>query len=178
VNTPGGLSTNQKIFADEYLKDRNGTRAYKAAYSRIKSPEVAAAAASRLLTNVKVKAYLDKYLTQLTKKAGITTERVFREERRLAFSDLRQIFDGETTIPPGDLPDDIARAIAGVKVRTRNYGDGESETTYEYKLWDKGAALRRVESLLGMNAPAEVNVTGLEKVAELMAAGNKRVENG
>ena len=49
------MTEKQKIFADEYLIDLNATRAYKVAYPRVKNDEVAAAAATRLLRNVKVK---------------------------------------------------------------------------------------------------------------------------
>ena len=51
------MTEKQKIFADEYLIDLNATRAYKVAYPRVKNDEVAAAAAARLLRNVKVEKY-------------------------------------------------------------------------------------------------------------------------
>ena len=59
------MTDKQQIFADEYLKDLNGTRAYKIAYPRVKSDAVAATAAVRLLRNVKVKAYIDEQLEKL-----------------------------------------------------------------------------------------------------------------
>ena len=49
------LTEKQKIFCDEYLVDLNATRAYKAAYPKVKKDTVAAASAARLLTNVKSK---------------------------------------------------------------------------------------------------------------------------
>lgn len=58
------MTEKQKKFADEYLIDLNGTRAYKAAYPRIKSDNAAAAAATRLLRNVKVKEYLGMSLEE------------------------------------------------------------------------------------------------------------------
>ena len=54
------MTEKQKIFADEYLIDLNATRAYKVAYPRVKNDEVAAAAATRLLRNVKVAAYISE----------------------------------------------------------------------------------------------------------------------
>jgi hypothetical protein len=41
------VTPKQQIFADEYLKDTNGTRAYKVAYPQVKKDQVAAAAAGR-----------------------------------------------------------------------------------------------------------------------------------
>ncbi|WP_341825316.1 terminase small subunit [Eubacterium callanderi] len=60
-----GMTEKQKRFADEYLIDLNGTRAYKVAYPRVKSDETAKAAASRLLTNVNVKTYIDEQLEKI-----------------------------------------------------------------------------------------------------------------
>ena len=58
------MITNPKhqVFADEWLKDMNGTRAYKVAYPSIKKDTTAKAAASRLLTDVNVKTYIDEQL--------------------------------------------------------------------------------------------------------------------
>lgn len=59
------MTEKQKRFADEYLIDLNGTRAYKVAYPRVKNDETAKAAASRLLTNVNVKTYIDEQLEKM-----------------------------------------------------------------------------------------------------------------
>ena len=56
------MTEKQQIFADEYLKDLNGTRAYKVAYPNVKKDETARANASRLLTNANVKKYIDEQL--------------------------------------------------------------------------------------------------------------------
>ena len=47
------MTEKQKIFADEYLIDLNATRAYRVAYPSVKKDETAAAAAARMLRNVK-----------------------------------------------------------------------------------------------------------------------------
>ena len=59
------LNPNQQIFCDEYLIDRNATRAYRKAYPNVKSDDVAKAAGSRLLANVNVSAYLDDQKEQM-----------------------------------------------------------------------------------------------------------------
>lgn len=60
------MTKKQKIFADEYLIDCNGMRAYKVAYPSVKNDNVAKAAASRLLTDVNVKAYIDEKLAEMS----------------------------------------------------------------------------------------------------------------
>lgn len=59
------LTVKQKRFCDEYVIDLNATRAYKAAYPRVKSDEVAASNASRMLRNAKVGAYVNKVLDSI-----------------------------------------------------------------------------------------------------------------
>lgn len=54
-----------QIFADEWLKDMNGTRAYKAAYPHIKKDTTAKVNASRLLTDANVKSYIDDQLKKM-----------------------------------------------------------------------------------------------------------------
>ena len=59
------MTEKQKIFADEYLVDLNATRAYKVAYPNVKNDAVAAAAAARLLRNVKVKNYIAEQMEKI-----------------------------------------------------------------------------------------------------------------
>ena len=59
------VTEKQKMFADEYLKDLNATRAYKKVYTRIKSDGAARANASKLLTKANIKAYIDEQLEKM-----------------------------------------------------------------------------------------------------------------
>ena len=86
-----GMTEKQKIFADEYIIDLNATRAYKAAYPSVKKDNVASAAASRMLGNVKVKAYIDEQLEKLK------SERVADQQEVLEF--LTSVMRGEVTEP-------------------------------------------------------------------------------
>ena len=59
------MTEKQKRFCDEYLIDCNATRAYKTVYKNVKSDETAKSAASRLLTNVNVKKYIEDRMEEL-----------------------------------------------------------------------------------------------------------------
>ena len=59
------MTPKQQKFCDEYLIDCNARRAYKVVYTSIKNDNVADAAACRLLSNVKVKAYIDEQLEKI-----------------------------------------------------------------------------------------------------------------
>ena len=58
------MTEKQKRFCDEYLIDCNATRAYREAYPSVKNDATAAAAAARLLRNVKVWEYIKKRLEE------------------------------------------------------------------------------------------------------------------
>lgn len=60
------MTPNQRAFADEYIKTRNATRAYMAAYPGCKKENTARALASRLLTNDNVSAYIEKRLNEIS----------------------------------------------------------------------------------------------------------------
>lgn len=62
------MTEKQKIFADEYIIDLNGTRAYKTAYPNVKKDTVAAARGSKLLKVPEIKAYIQKRLDELADK--------------------------------------------------------------------------------------------------------------
>lgn len=59
------MTDKQKIFADEYLIDLNATRAYKAAYPRVKKDNVAATNGGRMLRNAEVKKYIAEQLEKM-----------------------------------------------------------------------------------------------------------------
>jgi phage terminase small subunit len=147
------LSPNQAIFADQYIASRNATQSYLIAYPKCKSEKSAAELGSRLLRNVKVQAYKDCRLEIMREKTLIKPENLLREESKIIFRDIRQLFDGETLISPDQIPDEVASVIDSVEIKSRRVKDGDdwtTEYTYKYKLSDKGAALGRMERHLGM----------------------------
>lgn len=62
------MTEKQKRFADEYIIDLNGTRAYKAAYPSIKTDKAAGVNAARLLGNASVKEYIEQRLAEIRSK--------------------------------------------------------------------------------------------------------------
>lgn len=82
------LTKCRKRFAEEYLIDLNGTRAYKAAYPNVKNDETAAAAAARLLRDVKVREYIDRRMKDRQKRTEITQDMVVKELASIAFSNM------------------------------------------------------------------------------------------
>ena len=110
-----GMTEKEKIFADEYLIDLNATRAYKAAYPSVKKDNVASAAASRMLGNVKVKAYIDEQLEKLK------SERVADQQEVMEY--LTAVMRGKKTEPllvlDGEGKQKVVDVIPPVQARTK-----------------------------------------------------------
>jgi len=80
------VTDKQIIFANEYLIDLNGTRAYKEAYPHVKNDNTAAAAATRLMNNPEVKDYIDKRIKDRLERIEVTQDDVIQELAAIAFA--------------------------------------------------------------------------------------------
>jgi hypothetical protein len=105
-------------------------------------------------------------------KNKLTKERVERELRYLALSNVAALFDrvakGKRVFKLREvhaMPEEMQRCIASIKVRTENLtaGDGEQDTTVEVKLWDKTKALELCARSLGM-LKDKVEITAPEEL--------------
>ena len=67
------MTDNQRRFADEYLLDCNGARAYMAAYPRVKNNVTAGALAARLMAKEDIRSYIVQKLDEISsaKVAGV-----------------------------------------------------------------------------------------------------------
>lgn len=90
------LTKQQKVFADEYLIDLNGTRAYMVAYPRVKKKSTAAVNASNHLRKPNISAYIQAAMDARSKRTEITQDRVLKEYAEIAFFKLKK--DQEVTI--------------------------------------------------------------------------------
>lgn len=109
------MTAKQQIFADEYLKDLNGTRAYKAAYSNVKKDSVAATAAGRLLRNVEVRAYIDEQLEIMHNERTADAQEVLE----YLTSVMRGNETEQTLISLGELGQEITDIEVGAKDRLK-----------------------------------------------------------
>ncbi len=155
----GKLTASQKVFADEWLIDRNGTRAYKVGYPYIKNDESAAACASALLKIPKVEAYVNARLEILSEKAGIDTQWVLERYKLLTEYHLSDFFDDEGNLKPlSEIPKDSLYAVCGFRnmkqVITESRADGSSKDTMTFlqnlKFPNKKDVLDSIGKYLGM----------------------------
>ncbi len=146
------LAPKHQRFVEEYLVDLNATQA------AIRAGYTAATAnrqASRLLSNADIQEAITAGRARLSRKTGITQERVLAEYAKLAFVDPRKLYreDGRP-VPIPELDDDTAAAVAGVEVSEEYEGKGEARQfvgyTRKVKLADKKGALDSIARHLGM----------------------------
>jgi phage terminase small subunit len=146
------LNDNQRRFIAHYraTTPRNATRAYAAVYTL--RGEAARVAASRLLTNVNVRAAIDEADAEELRDLGITPARVLREIARLGFADVRQLYDETGALKaPHALDDDLAAAVSSVEVVSYVNQDAQEPLltrTHKIRLWPKAEHLKLLAQYL------------------------------
>jgi len=128
--TKAGLSEKNKQFCREYVIDLNGTQAaIRAGYSE----KTAGSQANRLLKNAEIKKYIAELQQKRVDKLEISADRVLKEAARLAYFDIRKLYDDKNRLLNiRDLDDDTAAALAAVDVDELFEGRGEDRELIGY----------------------------------------------
>lgn len=164
------LTEKKRIFVDEFLVDLNATRAYKAAYPKVKNDDVAAAAASRLKKKPEVAAYIEKRMNDRQKRTEITQDWVLEELRSIAAvngSDFARVvvkdgYPDVELVPTDELSEEKRTAISAIK--QGKYG-------ISIESYDKVKALELLGRHLGMwNDKLDINSPTLDDSIKEMEA--------
>ena len=140
------LTAQQENFKNNILSGMDAKAAYIAAGYKARGA-TAEVNASRLLRNAKVKAAIEKVQKRAADKAEITQQRILEEEGQLAFLNPQGLVNEKgKLLDLHELPEDVARAIAGLEVVRKNDGS----LKYKYRFTDKGKSLERLSRHLGM----------------------------
>lgn len=161
------LTAKHQLFADEYLIDLNGTQAaIRAGYSS----KTAAEQASRLLNNVKIRAYIDARMAEHSARTGVNQERIIRELARIAFLDPTQLVNMDSAEILDEASADDRSAIASVKVKTMS---GETDMVErEVRFADKIKALELLGKRYGMWIDRQQHdVTGMVQIVDDIPKG-------
>lgn len=128
------ISEQQMLFVQEYVKDRNGTRAALAA-GLSDSYQAARKAACVLLTNGNIRAWVKSLLRRQAKALKFAPSKVTRNWMLAATADLTYFEvgpDGKLTTAPG-VPREYLRAVRKVR-QTRTERLGQDNTlVIEYR---------------------------------------------
>ncbi len=169
-----------EIFAREYVKDLNGTRAAIAAGYAKKSARISA---SRLLTNANISALIASLAKKHADKLDLSTEKVLSELSGVGFSNMLDYVkiteEGGAYVDLSNLTREQSSAIQEVTVDEYMEGKGKHARKVKrtkLKLVDKIRSL----DLLGRHLKLfteRIEVGGIEGLAEAMAAARKRVSD-
>lgn len=155
------LTPRQRRFCEEYIIDLNASAAARrAGYSA----ETAQEQSSRLLSNVMLRAEIERLQTQRAERTEVTADEVVLELRRLAFANMLDYItiqdDGSYVINFSMLNRAKAAAVREVTVETYTEGrgdDAQAVKRVKFALADKKAALELLGKHLGM-FPNQLNL--------------------
>lgn len=155
------LNPKQVRFVEEYLIDLNASAAaLRAGY---KHPDIG----RRLVTKSHVSEAIAEAQEERSKRTRIKADNVLVELARLAFSDVRKLFDEQgDLVPMRELDDDTAASIAGIEVtEIVSGGQGFLTRVKKVRRWDKPKALELLGKHLKMwTDKKEHSVPELEEI--------------
>jgi len=149
------LTLKQENFCLAYIETGNASEAYRRAFNteRMK-PETITKRASELLSEGAIKGRLESYKKPVIEKMELTLEKVITENMRLAFFDIRTMFNENGTLKPvSEWSDAIGASVKSIEVNELFEGSGQDRIrigeTKKISFWDKGAAIDRLMKHLG-----------------------------
>lgn len=147
------MTEKQQKFADEYIIDCNATRAYKAAYPNVKKDNVAAAAGARLLRIVKVAAYIEENLAEISSQKT---------------ANAQEVMEYLTSVMRGESESSV--------VVVEGYGEGCSEAKIIEKPPDEKERLKAAE-LLGRHYAIFTDKVKAEGAIPVVISGGEDLED-
>jgi phage terminase small subunit len=175
---PKALTPKQAAFVREYLIDLNATQAaIRAGYS----PKTSEEQGYQLLRKTSVKAEIQAAMDKRAAKTEVNSDRVLNEITKLAFADIRKVFDESgNLLPVHMLPDEIAASISSIEVVTSKIPGSdpvEVEHTAKIKFWDKRGSLEMLGRHLKLfTDKIEVDVTA--SLADRIKEARERTKQG
>lgn len=168
------LNAKQARFVTEYLSDLNATQAaIRAGYSE----KTANTIGPRLLVNVGIAQAIAQGKAKQLQTAELSAARVLEELRRLAFSNVQDLFDGDGNLRPiQSLTPDQAACIASLEVIKKNAeaGDGKVDVIHKLKVWDKTRTLEMLAKHFALLTEV-VRHTGDASIVDRLQSARKRL---
>lgn len=177
------MNESRERFVREYLKDFNGTRAYKAAYPNC-SDESARRLASKLLTNVDIQKAIREQANKQLEKIDVDVNDILKELKAIAFTDRTKISKNVTQklmddngrayyednvifAQTDELDEDTKKVIAGYK---------KTQSGFAVETYDKMKALELLGKYVGMFSE-NINVNDSTKATSLLESINKQLSD-
>jgi phage terminase small subunit len=148
--TQSKLTNRQRTFVAEYLIDLNATAAYRRSgyAARGNSAEVNAA---RLLRNAQVSEAINSAMAERSYRTHVTADRVLTELAKIAFFDIRELFENNASLKPiAGIPGSAAAAISSLEVFETQNCDQPKGFIKKIRTADKLRALELLGKHLNM----------------------------
>lgn len=171
------MTARQKLFVAEYLKDKNGKRAYLRAGFKVKE-RTAEVESSKLLRKPEIKAAVDHGLAKQLDRVELDGDMILRELKRVAFLDVTQAYTKEGGLKQlQEMPEDVRKSIIGFDTGEAWVGDEKDGyasmgSVKKIRFADK---LRALE-LLGKNQrlfDQKIEITGRVTLEELVVGAEE-----
>lgn len=163
-----------QAFVGHYLTHFNATKAaeqcgFSKSYAKKQGPALLLQPAVIDMIRVQSQAILTKI--------GVTQERVWAEYAYIAFADPLQLqTDNGEFRNLAEIPENLRRAVASVKIKTMSFGEDGESVEKEVKLWNKPQALEKLAQLTGLLKEDDKAVTDLAKgLLAALERGRQRV---
>lgn len=147
----GKLTAQQRLFAHEYLVDRNATQAaIRAGYSS----RSAYSQGERLLRHAEVAKLVEAGMTRLTEKIDLKIDRIVLELHRILTADPLDALDDDGSLRAlSEWPKDLRCALSGIDVQELFDGRGEDRMVIGFlkkvRFWSKPEAADQLMRHLG-----------------------------
>jgi len=156
------LTRREREFCLQYVKLRRNSRA--AAIAAGYSENSAYMYSAKLLKRDNVKEYIAELYKELETEVKVTVADILLELKRIAFFDIRKIYDEDGRLKNiQDIDDDTAAGILSIESAEEfgGYGldRGKVADVRKVKVADKRGALQDMAKMLGYNTPEELKVT-------------------
>lgn len=161
------MTVKQEKFVKKYLECGNASEAYRHAYNAENmKPSSVQRKAKELLDDGKITARLEYLKSHLAEAADISALRVIAEHMKIAFSDATRLRNGWMTLKEFEsLTPEERACIKAVETKTRKIVNKNGEIVIDEQvkvtLYDKQKALDSISRMLGYDAPAKVEVSGM-----------------
>lgn len=141
------LSDREDWFCREYVADaaENATEAYSRVFKAIRS--TSSVEGCRLLKKPNIRARINELREDRAKRLGVSSDAVLAGIAKLAFYDVRNLFDSDGRIKPIDeLDPDLSSVISGIETMHKVTGDDKDGMCVitKIKLADRGQNLERL----------------------------------
>ena len=143
------LTKKQLKFCHEYLKDGNGSRAYRDAGYEVKNENVSRTEASRLLMNPSVALFIKQNQEKQMKKNEITIDKIVDELVQTAFGSMEEIVKISEKGKIEIRKDANLKTLDGLSY-TETRGEKSDTDSFSFKRADKVKALDMLCKLLGL----------------------------